>query len=129
MGGGIRLRIDTEARPPTLVHLGEYMSRSRWWRGCRKVASGTLIAIFVEPQITMGQALTKWVERTEELLPRDRALSITNHKSLERAEDSGLLLLTSNMKSILDVLFHVFIFTQDHGFLFSSSSKIWRLSC
>lgn len=46
-----------------------------------------------------------------ELLSRDSALPITNNKALGRAEDSGLLLLISNMKSILDLMFHGSIFT------------------
>lgn len=74
------------------------------------MASGTCIAAIVELQITMGQALTKWVERTAELLSRDGDLPITIFKALGKAEDFGLLLLTSNMKSILDLIFHGSIF-------------------
>lgn len=78
--------------------------------GCRMVTSGTCIAAVVELQITMGKALTKWVERTVELLSRDGDLPITIFKALGKAEDFGLLLLTSNMKSILDLIFHGSIF-------------------
>lgn len=58
---------------------------------------------------------------------KGQCLPITNYKALGRAEGSGFLLLISNMKPILDLMFHGSIFTQDPGifvFLIKSSLEI-----